>query len=184
MSAHQAPPKSAGVTFILNFLIPGAGHVYASGGEKWGLLAMNIVCAVLAPLVYVTLIGNVVIWLVAMASSASVTAEYNGRADQQVRADAESRQLDAKRVVGADVARQLVKIHDMATAGLVSPDEAAKLRADTISSCMNGWTSEEMIEFLSPFAALMKSGAMTDADLAEVKKAYALIRKGKPAMAA
>lgn len=181
---HVQNPKSNTTTFLLNFFIPGAGHVYASGGERWGLLITNIICAVLAPFVYVTLAGNVIVWVIAMAMSASVTSEYNARLEQVAHAEVESRELDAKKVVGAEVARQFAKVHEMVGAGLVTTEEADRLRAETIATCMNGWTSEEMIEFLSPFAPLVKSGAISDSDLAEVKKAYALIRKSKPAMSA
>ena len=89
-------PKSSGTTLLLNFLIPGAGHVYASNGERWGYLAANIVCAVSGACIYLPWIGNVVIWIITMSASSEVTQEYNGR-DAQRLFDEENLRAEEKR---------------------------------------------------------------------------------------
>jgi hypothetical protein len=165
----------------LNFFIPGAGHLYASGGERWVLFVMNIICAISVPVVYVTFIGNLIIWIVAMVGSRGITDEYNQRLEAPVRAALDEKAINEDRVVGADVARQLAKIHETQIAGLIDALEAQRLRTDTLSKASGGWSSEGMIEFLSPFAALTKSGAISESDLAEIKRTYTLLKKGRPA---
>jgi TM2 domain-containing membrane protein YozV len=75
--------KSPSTTFWLNFFIPGSGHLYASGGERWGLFAINVGCALLGGLLIFPWIGNIVVWVMSMAQSSAITAEYNGRAVEE-----------------------------------------------------------------------------------------------------
>ena len=89
--------KSAGTTLLLNFLIPGAGHLYASGGEKWGLFAINITCAVTGTFLYVPWIGNLIVWVVSMSDSGKVTRLYNEKLDDQIASEENAETERARR---------------------------------------------------------------------------------------
>ena len=85
--------KSTGTTFLLNFLIPGTGHLYASGGERWGYFATNLTCAVLGTVLIFPWLGNIIVWLIAMIDSDNVTTHYN----QQEAALGDSREAEQER---------------------------------------------------------------------------------------
>jgi len=84
--------RTVNTTFWLNFIIPGAGHLYASGGEKWWLLAAHIgfvfatmlLFAVAGPLGFFPMLLDVLVWIRGMVESRSVTEFYNEKYEEQV----------------------------------------------------------------------------------------------------
>jgi Na+/serine symporter len=73
-------PKNSSITLFLNFLIPGVGHLYASDGKSWGLLAINIACALTGLLLVIPLLGVAICWVVGLVQSSALTARYNSEA--------------------------------------------------------------------------------------------------------
>jgi len=70
--------KASGLTLLFNFLLPGAGHLYASSGhEGAALLVANLACGVVSAFIYVTFVINIGFWIYSMATSRKVTEMYN-----------------------------------------------------------------------------------------------------------
>jgi hypothetical protein len=205
----MAGQKSSGTTFILNFLIPGTGHLYASGGERWGPLAINIVCAVLGAVIVFPWIGNLIIWIYTMVTSGSITQEYNelhmdyeedlswkreqererGRVERAKREQREAQQriekaererIDEARVNGAELASKMAKVQTLVSAGVLDAAEGEAERAKIIAGCLNGWTGEDKLTFLGPFAELLNQGTLAATDLQAVKNLYSALSKKRP----
>jgi hypothetical protein len=205
----MANQKSASTTFILNFLVPGVGHLYASGGKRAGPLAINIVCAVLGAVIYFPWLGNLIIWIYTMVTSSSVTDEYNAaylnndedlswrREEAQRRTrEAQARRaieetgrkhqreeterIEATQVRGGLLASQLAKVQTLVSAGVLEKSEGDAERAKIISSCLGGWTTEDKLTFLGPFAELLNQSTLAANDMQAVKNLYAALAKERP----
>lgn len=205
--------KSGSTTFWLNFFIPGAGHLYASDGEKWGYLAINVGCALGGTVLVFPWLGNIVVWILSMMSSSAVTEEYNSRGaqaqdhDRSLRQEEEARQrqareaedrkkaeqqritaaeaasrqaIDAREVRGEVLAQRFARLGVLTTTGMLSAAEAEGERRKLVAESVGGWTSQDLTEFLSPFADLLQQGASRPEDLVAVKGLYAALRKGRP----
>lgn len=92
--------KSVSSTFWLNFFVPGAGHIYASAGEKWWLLAAHIgfvfatmiLFAVAGPLGLFPMLLDLLLWIRGMVESRSVTEFYNEKYEEQVESERRKQQ--------------------------------------------------------------------------------------------
>lgn len=182
--------KSPGTTFLLNFLVPGAGHIYASGGERWGLLAAYLGCAALTPLLFVPVVALPVLWIVSMVQSSDITKEYNQRLaeamrlheqrlleskrDEEVRREDESKK-ETSRISGSALARQLAKVAALGKAGILSAEELQREKAKILSSAYEGWTDEDLATFLSPFVGLVNEGSISQEELNEIKLMFEML---------
>lgn len=202
-------PKNNGTTLLLNFLIPGSGHVYASDGKEWGLLAANIVCAFTGALLILPWFALPFIWIIAMHGSSSVTQRYNQlelegqeeelwEAEQRRSAEMEAKEreaaqrareeaarlkseaIDAKRVTGSVLSQKMARLHPLQQTGVLSGDEVSRERAKLIAEALTGWTDEELADFMSPFAELKLSGALDSEALSAVKTVYGGLSKSRP----
>lgn len=201
--------KSAGTTLLLNILLPGAGHIYASDGERWGLLAVNLTCAITGTFLVLPWVGNVICWILAPVQSSSITEEYNRRsldaeedalreeqdrrreaaeakAAAEARAEAnqahqeETRAIDERRVTGEALARQLARLHALESTGVISDDELLQELRKITAKSVGGWTEESLADFLGPFAEMVQAGTITTSTLTTVKAIYAALQKHRP----
>lgn len=78
-------PPMLPATIVLNILMPGLGHLYASGGKAWGLFAFNLLYTSTYAFLYaftgvpITLLGLelLLIWLYAIFSSGGMVRKYD-----------------------------------------------------------------------------------------------------------
>ena len=204
-------PKTSSTTLFLNFLIPGVGHLYASDGKSWGLLAANIACAVTGTFLIFPWIGNLICWGVGMAQSNELTARYNRQAMEleeeahyetetrakqaaaeekqaaerqaaETEAKARAAQIDAEEVKGEELSQQYAKWHALLQSGVMSEDEVASEQKKVVAATLNGWTDQGLSDFLGPFAQLLSTGGIDKASLGTVKIIYSALRKGRPSV--
>lgn len=203
------PQKKSSTTLLFNFLIPGTGHLYASGGEKWGLFVGHLVCAFTGAFLILPWVGNVIIWLIAMVDSSSVTAMYNIRHDDQVEeavrhqaaaaqakseakakaiarteaeetARAREATIDSRQLDGEALAQKFARLSVLASTGVMDADEISSEHRKIISSSLTGWTDQDIATFLGPFAQLLSQGMIDDSILKSVKTVYSAIPKSRP----
>ena len=203
------PRKSSSTTLLLNFLIPGSGHLYASGGEKWGLFVGNLVCAFSGAVLILPWIGNLVIWGIAMVDSSNVTAVYNIRHDDQEEeavlhqravahaeaqataqaiaqteaeetARARKAGIDSRQLDGEALAQKFARLSVLASTGVMDAEEISSEHKKIISSSLSGWTEQDIATFLGPFAQLLSQGMIDDSMLKSVKSVYGAIPKSRP----
>lgn len=96
--------KSAGLAIFLNFILPGVGHLYATGGNNGaGLLIASIVLGVinavifsiLPPFAIPTFLALIFIWGSSMSRVGAIAKKYN----EQLRAAAHEQQTQAETAV-------------------------------------------------------------------------------------
>jgi hypothetical protein len=189
--------KSLGTTVLLNLLIGGAGHVYASGGERWGFLVANLVCAVLAPFTGITALGCVLVWITSLLTSGTVVVEHNDRLKAKEEAVLEQRALKAAeekkaaeeataeenrlakaardKVSGAELALKVGRLSSLKASGMLTEEEYSQQTGQLLSEAYEGWTDEDLPTFLGPFAVHKESGSITDAQVQELKKLHSLL---------
>ena len=202
MPAPAIARKNPNTTGILNFFIPGVGHLYASGGEKWGLFVINLLCAFTGAVLILPWIGNLIVWIVALLQSTAVTNEYNSRAEKWVEERAREEEervekederrleeqedaareqrIDARHVSGEDLAQRYARLHSLVVTGVLSEDERKAEQGKLIDSSNIGWTKEDVADFLGPFAVLVREGECTEDELAEIKGLYSGLAKDRP----
>ena len=186
--------KNAGVTLLLNFVFPGAGHVYASDGVSWQLLAANIGCAVLGVFLIVPLLACPVIWIYSMVQSADVTQRYNnvyfgddlGGGDPDValwrrdEAARETTEREARRAREAAAeaerkAKQLAATAERvakeatAEAERKAKDETERARAEALVA--RRVCGEDMAKSFQRVHGLRLGSVLTDEEAAEERKA-------------
>ncbi len=177
-------PKQTGITLLLNFLIPGAGHVYATNGERWGYLAGNIICAFLTPILLVPFLGNLAIWVITLMESSAVTETANRKLlsteESQVIEKERSREIENSRLRGEELAQSYMKLQTLRNAGVMSDEECVNEKRRLIAKNLNGWTDQQMVDFLGPFAQLVNEGAISENELRSIKSLYAALSKERP----
>lgn len=169
--------KSGGVTFLLNFFIPGTGHVYASGGERWGLLAINIGCAIAGAFLILPWLGNLIVWVLAMVQSSSVTNEYNNRLIDSLDAEEDrARQLreqqrrDERKAKAAAAEREASE--KAAAAERAAAQEAQRaVDAKRVSGA-------DLAERFAKLATLVSAGVMAEAEADSERKKLVAARVG------
>lgn len=185
--------KKTGVTLLLNFLLPGVGHLYASNGESGvGILIANIVCGLLTPFLYLPIFVCLVLWIVAMAQSGSVTAKWNRyfdsmheaevfekeeRAERQTREARRAELENQNRITGHMLSRELSKLEALLATGLLDEDEAQKQKQQVLSRALDKWTDEDLPTFLSPFGTLVAEGALSKEEVSRVKMIHGSIAR-------
>ena len=71
----QQAPKSMGVAMLLNFIWPGAGHMYLDAG-RGGVYAMVTLLCVLTIWLFLPIIPLLIIWIGCMAKTPALHKEY------------------------------------------------------------------------------------------------------------
>lgn len=180
--------KSSGIALLLNFLLPGAGHLYASGGSKGvALLIVNIVVALLFPVVYFTILINIGIWIYAMATSSSVTAEYNALLDGQIaqskrESEVRAEQAEtskrlaqeqaARRITGYALAEEFSKLAKLRDMKVITDNELALKKEGIFSGLREKYTNENIGDFFIPFGILIEGGVVDQSDVDRLKEIY------------
>ena len=201
--------RNNGVTLGLNFFFPGAGHLYASGGEEGAaMLIFSIVMAVLTPMLVFPGILALIVWIAALAGSGEITNKYNALAEEQqqtaVKAVEDQRRKDKqaaaaltakeaerkaeelgrkaaeaehlkRRVIGEELAKQMVKVSALKKAGVLTDDEAKDELGKLLKKAADGWTNEGLSDFLGPFALLLEQGSIAANELDAAKELHKAI---------
>jgi hypothetical protein len=77
-----AGEKIPGTALLLNFLLPGAGHLYGSGGKRGtAVLVVNLICGVITaalfaaapPFAIPTFLVQLILWIQSMSYARAVT---------------------------------------------------------------------------------------------------------------
>jgi hypothetical protein len=162
--------KSPSLALSFNFFIPGSGHLYASGGTKgWGLLIGNLLLGMTVPFVYVTFLGNVIIWIYAMATAGGVARDYNRQLEAALEQQRASRAADALLVRGAQLAEEFRKLASLRKINVLSEEEFTRQRSAVVEGLIGRRTTESLGEFFVPLAALIESGELRTADIDRLK---------------
>ena len=88
--------------------------------------------------------------------------------------------IDAKRVSGADVAQKFMKIQTLVSAGVMDETEGKTERAKMFAKLVGGWTEEDKMDFLAPFAEMKTQNVLSDQDMRAVKNLYGALTKKRP----
>jgi hypothetical protein len=197
-SVARQSPKAEGTAQLLDFFLPGAGHIYGTAGEKGvGLLVANILCAITVPFVYVTFIVNIILWIYALATATSVTRGRNSRiieAQNMIRSSAQDAQQEEARkraaqqdmkqraeaeqrtlVTGREVALELSKLDVLRKMKVVAEPEFQSKKGEFIVALMQKKTRESMADFFMPLGQLFESNVIDQGDIDALKKLYAVI---------
>ena len=204
-SVFGAPPlpvgpvsgeKSGGTAVLLDFLLPGVGHLYGSGGSRGtGLLVASIILGVLSaalfatlpPLVLGTGLFQIVIWIQAMATAGSVVKEYNNRlrakvmqhaqaaheagevrARQQKAAETEA----ARQITGQAVADELHKIANLKKMGIINEPEFVSQTDAFFQQLTDRVTTESIGDFFTPIGKLVEEDEISQENVERLKAIY------------
>jgi hypothetical protein len=111
---------------------------------------------------------------------AAKDAEDARKAAALVQAQRED-EVRSQRVRGAEVAQRYARLTVLETTGVLSQAEVAAERKKIVANAVaNGWTDEDLTEFLGPFADLVSGGTLDGESLQLVKALYASLKKGRP----
>lgn len=191
MDHNQSQPlplgaKSPQTAFILDFLFPGVGHLYASGGEQGaGLLIANILVGATIPFLYVTALVSVIIWGYAWSTVRDVAVEYNRKLAAQSRAGADQiREIERLRAVqdaqaglvrGIELVDELRKLASLRKMNVISVAELATEKRQLLDRLRTRRTTESVADFFLPLGPMLDSGELVEADIAELKVIHAKI---------
>jgi hypothetical protein len=170
--------RSPGTALLLDFLLPGAGHIYGSRGQKGiGLLVCNLVCGMTVPFVYVTFIINVILWIYALATATSVTEAHNLAVRQAVGergAMLQQAKLEQTlRVTGGALAAEVGKLDGLRRMRIMADNEFESQKKALLDGLVGRKTMEPMTDFFLPLAPLVESKVLTDEDLRKIKRIFA-----------
>lgn len=163
--------KELWIALLLNFLIPGAGHIYA-GKQSPGipLLIASVVCVVLSGLI-LPLLPLLGIWIYALATTREVIEEYN----RQLEADEAKATADAANQITPEAfGRQLSKAHQLFTAGIINAAELSAKKSLYIQDLQSKTLKGEVDDFLLTIAPMKQANVLSDEEIASIKKALLL----------
>lgn len=176
--------KSEGLAILFNFLFTGAGHIYASGGQRVGLLIAALICGATVPFLYVTIIGNLVMWIVGMATGASVAREYNEALDAEEESlikEARRNEIDriemAKLISGSTVATEIAKLANLKSMNIISADEFRVKKNEFIRNLLTNRVEESMADFFMPLGTMVQDQTLELEELEKLKTVYSQIFK-------
>jgi hypothetical protein len=180
--------RSPGTALFLDFLLPGAGHIYGSRGQRGiALLVANLVCGMTVPFIYVTFIINLILWIYALATATSVT-EANNLAVRQAVEERGALLQQAKveqtlRVTGAALAMELGKLDGLRRMRIMADTEFELQKKALLDGLVGKKTMEPMTDFFLPLAPLVESGVLTGEDLSKIKRIFAPTAPAAPPQA-
>lgn len=83
-ATQGAQEKAGGTAVLLDFILPGAGHLYGSAGKRGtAILVVNIICGIITsllfaaqpPLAIPTFLVQIVLWIVGIRSTSRVLTD-------------------------------------------------------------------------------------------------------------
>jgi hypothetical protein len=123
----------------------------------------------------------------AAQAEANKAAEAQAEAERQAKKEAAmvkkaevAQAVDAKHVCGADVAQKFMKVQTLVSAGVMDETEGKTERAKMFAKLVSGWTDEDMMDFLAPFAEMKTQNVLSDQDMRAVKNLYGALSKKRP----
>jgi hypothetical protein len=165
--------KELWIALLLNFFIPGVGHIYA-GKQSPGvpLLIASVICVILSAFV-LPLFALLGIWIYALATTRQAVEECN----RQVDADEAKATADAANHITPEAfGRQLSKAHQLFTAGIIDAAEFSAKKCSCIQDLQFKTLKGDVDDVLLAIAPMKQANVLSDEEVAAIKKA--LILKG------
>jgi hypothetical protein len=175
--------KSPTIAVLLNLVLPGVGHLYASGGNK-GLLILivNILILFLAWEITPLLLINIGIWIYALAVVRPIAEEYNSSRvaimaavdiDESVsKSITQDEEPIVERITGKEIKNEIEKLLKLRNIGAIDDDEFDTEWNVLQEKILDGETEESLVDFLDPIATLMETHNMEKERFNEIKESY------------
>lgn len=162
------PKKEFWIAFLINFFFPGGGHIYAGKTEKgaW-LLVISFICAILTPLVYITIVASIVIWIYTLVTSQSVVDEYNKGI---IEIEKKSVEEEKTHIHIQEFIEGLNNTNQLFSSEIISEQEFNSRKNSIISQLSYKKLVEDPDKLLLSLVPLKQSGVLSEEEIKEIKK--------------
>ena len=146
--------KSGGLTFGINFFLPGLGHVYATGAKKgWGLFGAHLLGGLLSPFTAgLTLLVSLFVWVVALVESFALAESENSFKEAFGSDEEHAARINRIRATRAQELARMEREREAKVAASEQKRHESKLEGQTVASD------------LSKIKALQRSGVLSEAE--------------------
>lgn len=168
MSTAEGSRKEFWAAFALNFVLPGVGHMYA-GATSTGvwLLVGNVLSWALFAAVPIFAVGILGTWIFALVKSAEVVAQHNNTAIANA---SKVQRLEAERLSPEDLVRQIGKVHQLLTAGMIDESEFDSRKKTILQQVALRTLLGSMDDYLLAAAPLRQAGLLSPEDVSNLKR--------------
>lgn len=172
-------PKQFWIAFLLNFVLAGAGHLYAGKNQVGAvLLVVNVVSWALVA-TGVGIVGVLGSWIYGLATTDKVIKEFNARVAQGEQIRAKQRAEDLKRqanlVEAQEVAEAFMKAHKLRSLEILTEPEFSARKAAIIGELRFKKIQGDPDDILFALVPMKQAGAISDDEITSLKKVLASI---------
>jgi len=178
----KTQPKQFWVAFVLNFLLAGAGHIYAGRNQTGAIfLVVNVISWALV-VIYIGWVGVMITWIWALADTDAAVKAFNteleekkGQIEEKTEKEKQERATDEQEkketvVTSKDIVEALMKSNKLFSSEIISKEEFEERKATLIGGLQFKEIEGDPDDVLLAIAPMVQSGVISQDEVKALKK--------------
>ena len=180
--AMTTQPKQFWLAFVLNFFLPGAGHLYAGRNQTGAILLIANVISWSLTFIYIGFVGVLITWVWALVDSDAVVKAYNSalaekkqqyqervREEEEERAKSEQEKKETV-MTSKDILDALNKANKLYSSEIITQAEFVERKATIIGELQFKKVEGDPDDLLLAIVPLVNSGVISQEEVKAIKE--------------